>query len=398
MTLPSVVIGNIVSKLTADIRAPIANDIVLLLVLFATFTILRAVIHITLHNVMPGVEVALRYEQIRHTLRTPIDDSDKKFTAELNATMGRGAKAAGDLIKITFADYMPALLQLVIAAILAVIIEPIVGALMFASGIVSFLITRAQLRSQDGVRVGIARKKSHLDGSMTELLRGKAIVRTLNAVDVESERVHEESRALSMVERRHHRAMGIFDAGKAAVEGIFGVGVVLIGVYLVVAGASAGTVLTLYLLYTQFSMPLRDIHRMRDEANEAGVQLRQAVEILRKDLDPYFERRSGNPEHQAQSAIALKDVSIKYSDKVVAAADVSFEISEGQFYGLCGPAGSGKTSVMKAIAGLLPVASGEIRLFGRPFSDVGAQEFSDKIDVRAAVLSSSISAPKPHSD
>jgi hypothetical protein len=33
----------------------------------------------------------------------------------------------------------------------------------------------------------------------------------------------------------------------------------------VIRGSSAGTVLTLYLLYTQFPAPLREIHRMRDE-------------------------------------------------------------------------------------------------------------------------------------
>jgi hypothetical protein len=55
--------------------------------------------------------VVLRYEQILHTLQTAVDDGEKKYTAELNATMGRGSKSAGDLIKIIFADFMPALLQ-----------------------------------------------------------------------------------------------------------------------------------------------------------------------------------------------------------------------------------------------------------------------------------------------
>lgn len=88
--------------------------------------------------------------------------------------MGRGSKSAGDLIKIIFADFMPALLQVSISVALAATVEPLVGGIMLASGLTSFLVTRTQLRSQDGVRIGIARKKSHLDGSMTELLRGNA--------------------------------------------------------------------------------------------------------------------------------------------------------------------------------------------------------------------------------
>jgi hypothetical protein len=42
--------------------------------LFLLFAFLRAIIHIALHNVMPGVEVVLRYEQILHTLQTAVDD------------------------------------------------------------------------------------------------------------------------------------------------------------------------------------------------------------------------------------------------------------------------------------------------------------------------------------
>jgi hypothetical protein len=42
--------------------------------LFLLFAFLRTIIHIALHNVMPGVEVVLRYEQILHTLQTAVDD------------------------------------------------------------------------------------------------------------------------------------------------------------------------------------------------------------------------------------------------------------------------------------------------------------------------------------
>jgi hypothetical protein len=180
----------------------------LLVGLFLLFAFLRAIIHVALHNVMPGIELVLRYEQILHTLQTAVDDGEKKYTAEQNATMGSGSKSAGDLIKIIFADFMPALLQVSISVALAATAEPLVGGIMLASGLTSFLVTRTQLRSQDGVRVGIARKKSHLDGSMTELLRGKPIVRTLNAVELEVSRVRHEATDLSKIERRHHRTMG----------------------------------------------------------------------------------------------------------------------------------------------------------------------------------------------
>jgi hypothetical protein len=93
-------------------------------------------------------------------LQTAVDDGEKKYTAELNATIGRESKSTGDLIKIIFADFMPALLQVSISV--AATAEPPVGGIMLASGLISFLVTRTQLRSQDGVWVGIARKNPTL--------------------------------------------------------------------------------------------------------------------------------------------------------------------------------------------------------------------------------------------
>lgn len=46
--------------------------------------------------------------------------------------------------------------------------------------------------------------------------------------------------------------------------------------------------------------------------------------------------------------------------------DISFMLEQGDFVGLAGPNGAGKTTLVKALLGLVPVASGRITLFGMP--------------------------------
>ncbi|MCL2356227.1 MAG: ABC transporter ATP-binding protein [Defluviitaleaceae bacterium] len=46
------------------------------------------------------------------------------------------------------------------------------------------------------------------------------------------------------------------------------------------------------------------------------------------------------------------------------AEDISFALAPGEVLGLLGPNGSGKTTTMKAIAGLIPITSGSIRICG----------------------------------
>ncbi len=63
--------------------------------------------------------------------------------------------------------------------------------------------------------------------------------------------------------------------------------------------------------------------------------------------------------------IEIKNVSVHYG-QTEAIKDISFEIKSGEFIGLIGPNGAGKTTLVKALLGVLPVASGEILLYGQP--------------------------------
>jgi ABC-2 type transport system ATP-binding protein len=47
-----------------------------------------------------------------------------------------------------------------------------------------------------------------------------------------------------------------------------------------------------------------------------------------------------------------------------AVKDVELEIHRGEIYGLIGPDGAGKSSLMKAIAGVLTYDAGEVEVFG----------------------------------
>jgi zinc/manganese transport system ATP-binding protein len=65
------------------------------------------------------------------------------------------------------------------------------------------------------------------------------------------------------------------------------------------------------------------------------------------------------------SAIAVDRVTLVLGGKTIL-SDISLDISEGEFIGVLGPNGAGKTTLMRAILGLVRLASGAIRVFGQP--------------------------------
>jgi peptide/nickel transport system ATP-binding protein len=62
----------------------------------------------------------------------------------------------------------------------------------------------------------------------------------------------------------------------------------------------------------------------------------------------------------------------------VAAEDISFEVNRGECVALVGESGSGKTTIARTIAGLHPIARGEILLHGEPLAERVARRSRDQ--------------------
>ena len=62
--------------------------------------------------------------------------------------------------------------------------------------------------------------------------------------------------------------------------------------------------------------------------------------------------------------IELKDVSFAYEKEFVV-KDVSLVVHKGDYLGIIGPNGGGKSTLLKLILGLLTPTKGEIFLFGK---------------------------------
>jgi zinc transport system ATP-binding protein len=63
-------------------------------------------------------------------------------------------------------------------------------------------------------------------------------------------------------------------------------------------------------------------------------------------------------------AIEISNLNVYYG-KVCALSDINMKVREGDFVGIIGPNGGGKSTLLKAILGLVPAASGSIKVFGK---------------------------------
>jgi ABC-type multidrug transport system ATPase subunit len=72
----------------------------------------------------------------------------------------------------------------------------------------------------------------------------------------------------------------------------------------------------------------------------------------------------GSPtQNPAEAAISAQNL-VRRFGQVAAVNDVSFRVEKGEIFGFLGPNGSGKTTVIKVLTGLLPLTSGAARVEG----------------------------------
>ncbi|HLV65866.1 MAG TPA: ABC transporter ATP-binding protein [Polyangiaceae bacterium] len=67
---------------------------------------------------------------------------------------------------------------------------------------------------------------------------------------------------------------------------------------------------------------------------------------------------------EREPALEVNDLTVRYGG-IVAVKGISLRVGRGEIVTLIGANGAGKTSTLKAVVGLVPAASGTIRVFGR---------------------------------
>ena len=71
-------------------------------------------------------------------------------------------------------------------------------------------------------------------------------------------------------------------------------------------------------------------------------------------------------------AVEVDDLTVAYHEKPVL-WDVDLRVPGGVLMAIIGPNGAGKTTLIKTILGLIPSASGEVLIYGRPYAEMRQQ-------------------------
>ncbi|MCE5257117.1 MAG: ABC transporter ATP-binding protein/permease [Spirochaetaceae bacterium] len=150
---------------------------------------------------------------------------------------------------------------------------------------------------------------------------------------------------------------------------------IFIGGMMVVKGSiTIGTFYAFYNLLNMLIYPILDIPNLFVSGKRAFVNIDRLEEL--KDFEVPDRDPSQVPIKEFEK-LELVAASFQYEGRDKPALDkVSFELERGDRLLVIGPVGSGKTTLAKMMAGLLPVQQGGLFVNGLPFSKIETADWS----------------------
>lgn len=141
------------------------------------------------------------------------------------------------------------------------------------------------------------------------------------------------------------------------------------GAHLVMAGAMTIGALTVFLSYlNKFFNPVKDLAKMTVNIAQATVALERIQQILNADMIIPQKPGAIDP-GKLKGHIIFEHVYFSYNRGIPVLKNINIEIRSGQRIGICGPTGSGKSTIASLIPRLYDSSSGHVLIDGIDITD-----------------------------
>jgi ABC-type multidrug transport system fused ATPase/permease subunit len=151
------------------------------------------------------------------------------------------------------------------------------------------------------------------------------------------------------------------------------------GAALILRGSMTIGELTVYLAYlTKFFKPVKDLATTTNAIAQAAVGAERVRTIL-DTTDTTPEKPDGLEPETLEGEIEFSHIAFGYDSKIPVLKDVSFRIKSGQFVGVVGPTGSGKSTIVSLIPRFYDVQAGQVLIDGHDVRDYKLKELRDHI-------------------
>lgn len=346
----------------------------------------------TLFSIVYGIIISIVTPQVIHKLRTSIFASMQKLslsfftTKQTGSLMGRVDRDSFD-VYCFFVDIVPQfianMIKILGLVVLMLMVNPIIALCMF---VVVFLVLlfeifwlrgqRRHWRNRDIARRGV-------NSVLTDALNGHRVVKAFAREEQEIDRFGKKNDSLYIAEYNRDKRSAQFFPFQTGLYAICNGLIYCLGVALVLLGKLELGGLTLLISYFGIVWdPIFFFMYMGNDWARCTDAAGRMFEILDSEPSVKPPREPADiPDGILKGDICFKDVTFEYEAGRPILKNISLNTKAGEFTGIVGKTGAGKTTIINLISRMYDVTSGEITIDGIPVKKIPFEVLRKNIGV-----------------
>ena len=346
----------------------------------------------TLFSIVYGIIISIVTPQVIHKLRTSIFASMQKLslsfftTKQTGSLMGRVDRDSFD-VYCFFVDIVPQfianMIKILGLVVLMLMVNPIIALCMF---VVVFLVLlfeviwlrgqRRHWRNRDIARRGV-------NAVLTDALNGHRVVKAFAREEQEISRFGVKNDGLYIAEYNRDKRNAQFFPFQTGLYAVCNGLIYCLGVALVLLGKLELGGLTLLISYFGIVWdPVFFFMYMGNDWARCTDAAGRMFEILDSEPSVKPPREPADiPGGILKGDICFKDVTFEYEAGRPILKNISLSTKAGEFTGIVGKTGAGKTTIINLISRMYDVTSGEITIDGIPVKKIPFEVLRKNIGV-----------------
>ena len=331
-------------------------------------------------RILVSRDLSLRVVERMLSFRMAFFTAEGNETGKLQSRIDRGIMSLSNTVNNFFIEILPLFTSAILALVLMFAANVYVGLVALCIIPVYFYVTYIQAGRMKGGRRSIFGGHQAVSQGILSIIESITVIKSFNREQIEATRQADLQRSMTGLQLNMRKQSYMFNGLKSFLEQIGTVLIIILTAYLVLIdypGMSIGKIMYHVMLFANVSAPIRQLHRIYDDMNDALIYAEGFFGILKAD-DEVEATGTHCPEH-VEGDFVLEHVDFTYPGGTKALTDVSMHIRSGKITALVGLSGAGKSTLVNLLDKFYNPDSGSIRLDGTELSQWDTQWLRDHV-------------------
>ena len=331
-------------------------------------------------RILVSRDLSLRVVERMLSFRMAFFTAEGNETGKLQSRIDRGIMSLSNTVNNFFIEILPLFTSAVLALGLMFMANVYVGLVALCIVPLYFYVTYIQAQRMKGGRRGIFGGHQAVSQGILNIIESISVIKSFNRETIEANRQADLQRNMTDLQLNTRKQSFLFNGLKSFLEQIGTVLIIILTAYLVLIdypGMSIGKIMYHVMLFANVSAPIRQLHRIYDDMNDALIYAEGFFGILHAD----HEVEDTGKHHPAtvKGDFELNGVDFTYSNGTQALFDVSMHIESGKITALVGLSGAGKSTIVNLLDKFYHPGKGSIKLDGVELKDWDTQWLRDNV-------------------